>query len=164
MRLQKRISGLLATLKGVLPYLFRRGVGAKNYVEEYPDKISSRMSVDLAQRARGFLRNDLNVCTGCGDCERLCPPHAIQMDAEIREDGSAQVKRFVIDLGKCVNCSLCVEICPVKSITHSRDYELQAFKRDDLLLDFGSEGFSEATRKAQVLKKVRMIRAYEVRR
>ena len=47
-------------------------------------------------------RADLEKCTGCASCARLCPVNAIQM-----VDGYP-----VMDYHKCINCLCCNESCP----------------------------------------------------
>lgn len=50
---------------------------------------------------------DLNLCTGCGACENICPKQCIQLD----EDAFGVVYP-VIDLTACIQCDLCKRVCP----------------------------------------------------
>jgi len=45
-------------------------------------------------------------CTGCGDCEKICPKGAVMVDG-----GGAK-----IDYSKCIRCYCCHEVCPENAI------------------------------------------------
>lgn len=49
---------------------------------------------------------DHEICVGCEDCKRSCPPDVIKM-----VDGKP-----VPDLNKCIRCFCCHELCPVKAV------------------------------------------------
>lgn len=154
---------ILDSVRAALPYLWSRDLRYQVCTEEYPDKISSRVAEDLAPRTRGFLANDLSLCTGCGDCISLCPSRALDMDSDICVDGTVKVNRFRIDLGRCFSCSACVQVCPVSSLHHTRDYEIQALTRKSLVLEFDGHETELAEKAAKIREKVKMIRSYEVR-
>ena len=70
-----------------------------------------------------FLRNLLSrslvatpkataACTGCGDCERMCPVEAITI-----MDG-----RACMDLETCIRCYCCHEVCPERAIELRRPW------------------------------------------
>ena len=126
-QLLQKIRGLFGAVKLSIPYI--RGTSANHQActEEYPDKISARVAGHLASRSRGFLANDLEKCTGCGDCLDVCTSRALAMDADIQVDGSVRVHKFRIDLGKCYSCAACVEICPVNSLKHTKNFDARAF-------------------------------------
>lgn len=52
---------------------------------------------------------DLNKCTKCGTCERICPYFAIKME------GSPTFNK-----DKCFRCGLCVSKCPTKSLNYKK--------------------------------------------
>ena len=52
---------------------------------------------------------DKNVCTGCGECEPVCPTSAI-----VAEDG-----KFAIVADDCIDCSICQGSCPVDAISEA---------------------------------------------
>lgn len=56
-------------------------------------------------RPRPVINNDL--CVGCGNCERNCPPKVITI-----ENG----KEPVIDYKNCIRCFCCHELCPHNAI------------------------------------------------
>jgi uncharacterized Fe-S center protein len=45
-------------------------------------------------------------CTGCGECEIVCPPEAISIENE----------KAVLDRSKCIGCASCVAVCPNMTI------------------------------------------------
>lgn len=71
---------------------------------------------------RGFHRNDMDTCIGCGTCEEICQNAAIDM-VEVREavEGDSGL-RPRIDYGRCCWCALCVDICTTGSLTMSNEY------------------------------------------
>jgi ferredoxin len=52
------------------------------------------------------VRVAVELCTGCGACEEVCPADAIRI-----QDGTAQV-----NVETCVECGLCVGECPCEAI------------------------------------------------
>jgi len=78
----------------------------------------------VSPRLRGFHINDLDECTGCGNCADICPNDAITM-TEIpgpSPEPGRKNERPTIDYGRCCFCGLCVDICPPGSLSLSRDY------------------------------------------
>jgi uncharacterized protein (DUF362 family) len=45
-------------------------------------------------------------CTGCGECERICPKEAVKVNAGIA----------VVDYPMCIRCFCCHEVCPEDAI------------------------------------------------
>ena len=78
-----------------------------------------------AQRYRGFHKNDMEKCIGCGTCETICQNAAIDMlpvaDIAPREGDSGLRPR--IDYGRCCWCALCVDVCMTGSLTMSNEYQ-----------------------------------------
>jgi ferredoxin len=50
---------------------------------------------------------DETLCTGCGDCVRLCPTDCLEMAGPLP---------WLPRPGDCVSCSLCVLVCPVTAL------------------------------------------------
>lgn len=77
-----------------------------------------------APRYRGFHKNDLNKCIGCGTCEAICQNEAIDLipvpgiETTLEDSGL----RPRIDYGRCCWCALCVDICTTDSLTMSNEY------------------------------------------
>ena len=57
-------------------------------------------------------------CIGCRDCQRYCPPQAIEMIN----------KKPVVDLKKCIRCYCCQELCPKKAVEIRRSWFFKMFK------------------------------------
>jgi formate hydrogenlyase subunit 6/NADH:ubiquinone oxidoreductase subunit I len=121
-----------------LPYLFSAGENRKEVTEQYPDPISSRTSEDLPPRTRGLLFNDIDRCTGCKECEKVCPTQCIRVETEPGADETKLwVATFDIDFSKCIFCGLCVEVCQPQSLTHTKQYEGAVYLVEDMSTSFG---------------------------
>jgi heterodisulfide reductase subunit A2 len=55
---------------------------------------------------------DPALCTGCGNCPRVCPASAIHLE---KTDGV--LSRSEVDSLRCFGCGNCVVVCPAKAIT-----------------------------------------------
>ncbi len=77
-----------------------------------------------AERCRGLHLNDLETCTGCGNCADICPNQAIDLieipgiEAKPGDKG----ERPQVDYGRCCFCGLCIDVCPPGSLSLSRDF------------------------------------------
>jgi glutamate synthase (NADPH) small chain len=81
-----------------------------------------------APRYRGFHKNDVHKCIGCGTCEEICQNNAIDMvpvehveGVETKEGDSGLRPR--IDYGRCCWCALCVDVCATNSLSMSNEYK-----------------------------------------
>lgn len=77
-----------------------------------------------AARYRGFHKNDLSVCIGCGSCEAICQNAAIDLvpvSGYDPKDGDSGL-RPRIDYGRCCWCALCVDICATNSLSMSNEF------------------------------------------
>lgn len=120
------------------PYVLGAGELRKEVTEQYPDPISSKTPDDLPSRSRGLLYNDIEKCTGCRDCEVVCPSRSIQIVTEPGADpAQLWVATFNIDVASCVFCGLCVEACSPMSLVHSRQFEGAVYDLRDLVARFG---------------------------
>ncbi len=127
-------------VSAALPYLNggRSQDIRKEVTEQYPDPVSSRTADDLPPRTRGLLFNDIERCTGCGDCERVCPTHAIRLEAvDLAESAKTWVSVFDIDFARCTFCGLCVESCNPASLIHTKQFEGAVYSKEDLVASFG---------------------------
>lgn len=110
-------------------------VDATKYLFQEPKTLKYPFELkEPAQRYRGFHLNDWDECTGCGDCEDICPNQAIEMeevpDLEEKPEEGITNKRPRINYGRCCFCGLCVDICPSGSLSLSRDYLHIHFDKD----------------------------------
>jgi formate hydrogenlyase subunit 6/NADH:ubiquinone oxidoreductase subunit I len=132
------IRSVWASCMTALPYLFSAGEYRKEITEQYPDPISSRTPDDLPPRTRGLLFNDIDRCSGCKECEKVCPTQCIRVETEPGADASKiWVSVFDIDFARCIFCGLCVEACQPQSLVHTRQYEGSVYSLTDLVASFG---------------------------
>lgn len=76
---------------------------------------------------RGRLQYDVESCTGCGLCSKVCPANAIELyPAKIN---GKKTKRIVIYLSRCTYCQECVAICPKNSIQITRDFFMADYNK-----------------------------------
>ncbi|MEN8225664.1 MAG: NAD(P)-binding protein, partial [Bacteroidota bacterium] len=77
-----------------------------------------------AARYRGFHKNDIETCIGCGTCEDICENDAIDMipvEGIETKDGDSGLRPRV-DYGRCCWCALCVDVCTTESLSLSNAY------------------------------------------
>lgn len=95
----------------------------KTHKKITPDNtlILERRMVRLAQ----MLVLDQNKCTGCRDCQIICPTEAISSSEAIVEDGSLKEPiRMEIDPDLCNFCGQCAIICPIKAVLWRENQEV----------------------------------------
>ena len=71
-----------------------------------PDALNARLINALASKPA----MDYDICVGCGECARCCPPKAIDMSSG----------KTVIDTKRCIKCFCCQELCPKKAVKIKR--------------------------------------------
>jgi glutamate synthase (NADPH) small chain len=110
----------MSTIKDILmPFtawknVFKEPVSIKKPLTERPG----------APRYRGFHKNDVSTCIGCGTCESICENEAIDMVAIAGfepKDGDSGL-RPKVDYGRCCWCALCVDVCTTGSLSLSNEY------------------------------------------
>ena len=122
---------LLEMLKGLK--LTGRYFFARKITIQYPEE-----KTPASPRFRGLhaLRrypNGEERCIACKLCEAVCPALAINIESDVREDGTRRTTRYDIDLTKCIFCGFCEESCPVDSIVETHIHEYHGEQRGDLL-------------------------------
>lgn len=129
---------VLGSCATAFPYLFGIGEQRKEVTEQYPDPISSKTEDDLPPRSRGLLFNAIDRCTGCGECEAVCPTGCFTVETQPGGDPSKRwVSIFDIDHSRCTFCGLCVDVCAPQSLVHTKKYEGAAFVPSDMIARFG---------------------------
>jgi NADH-quinone oxidoreductase subunit I len=107
---------------------------------EFPKQIRPRAE---RYRASFALLHDADgdeACIGCLQCERICPSQVIKIKAAGKKESPITKKKrgyaddFVLDLNACIFCELCVQVCPTDAIVMTREQELPAYGREDLVL------------------------------
>jgi glutamate synthase (NADPH/NADH) small chain len=98
---------------------------AWKYIFRNPVSVKDPLNRPAAPRYRGFHRNDVEKCIGCGTCEAICQNGAIDMrpapGIETRPGDSGLRPR--IDYGRCCWCALCVDVCTTSSLSMSNAYQ-----------------------------------------
>ena len=89
----------------------------------------------LPERFRGRPVLDAARCAdGCRVCADACPTAAI----------TAEPATLRLDLGRCLFCTDCIDACPTGAVSFSRDYQLAARTREELVL--GAPGSEQRAR------------------
>ena len=73
------------------------------------------------ERSRGKITFDQTKCDHCGDCQRLCPAGAIEVDAK--------AKKIEYDKFRCVYCWVCAENCLQGAIKAENEYACPALEK-----------------------------------
>jgi len=111
--------------------VFREPVTVKDPLNDRPG----------AERYRGFHKNDLEKCIGCGSCEEICENEAIDLvpveGIETKHGDSGL--RPKLDYGRCCWCALCVDVCTTGSLTMSNEYTWVSEDPEDFRFVAGGE-------------------------
>jgi len=94
-----------------------------------------------ADRYRGFHKNEIQECIGCGTCEDICENEAIDLvpvEGIETKDGDSGL-RPRLDYGRCCWCALCVDVCTTGSLTLSNEYTWVSEDPEDFRYTPGSD-------------------------
>jgi ferredoxin len=97
-----------------------------------------RLSSKIADRFRGILNVDIEICTACLACSRACPIDCIQIDST-KVGKELKLERFDIDIALCMYCGLCSAPCPTGAIHHTKEFEASTTDFPDLIRRFVDE-------------------------
>ena len=107
---------------------------------QFPKEIRPRAERYRASFALLHDEEGDEACIGCLQCERICPSEVIKIKAAGKKESPITKKKrgyaddFVLDLNACIFCELCVQVCPTDAIVMTREQELPAYGREDLVL------------------------------
>jgi formate hydrogenlyase subunit 6/NADH:ubiquinone oxidoreductase subunit I len=88
--------------------------------------------------SRVKIKNRFEECTGCGDCEKLCPVNAIKIEGDFYSTYSKKAKTlsgndivremtsFQISYDTCIFCGICVTKCPTSSLHFDKEFVIGA--------------------------------------
>jgi formate hydrogenlyase subunit 6/NADH:ubiquinone oxidoreductase subunit I len=97
------------------------------------DEVELGLDSDSAvQEAIRCLGCCAGLCVGCRICAEVCPEACIKIAVEKTGSGKKYVTRYDINASTCLFCGLCTEACPTGTLTHSKEYELSTFNKEDM--------------------------------
>lgn len=97
------------------------------------DEVECGFDEELAVReAMRCLRCEAELCVGCKICAEVCPDACIDIKTEETPTGVRCVSSYTIDASTCMFCGLCTEACPTRTLTHSKEYELSIYRKEDM--------------------------------
>ena len=113
---------------GVVPQLIRN-LFCRPMTVAFPHE-----AIPIPERYRGEHKHDLDRCTGCTLCARICPNRAIEMVRAQEAQREAYPKTYPqIDLGKCCFCGLCQDVCRSGALRLTRGVFLATNDRSAVL-------------------------------
>jgi formate hydrogenlyase subunit 6/NADH:ubiquinone oxidoreductase subunit I len=87
---------------------------ARHEVELHPP-------VEVPPGFRGKIAYDRENCSGCQQCYKICPTHAIEWLPE--------EKKIKIFVSRCCFCAQCVDVCPVNTLAMTEEFLLASYDK-----------------------------------
>jgi uncharacterized protein (DUF362 family)/Pyruvate/2-oxoacid:ferredoxin oxidoreductase delta subunit len=93
-----------------MPYIndFKKAPANSGNLRNIPTPIMNFLLDRL--KSKPIFNHD--ICIGCGDCARSCPPGVIEMIN----------KKPHVDYENCISCFCCQELCPVSAVTIKKPF------------------------------------------
>lgn len=127
---QKMLFGVLPTSLKALPSMLYGDLPMGKDIG-YDGRLSSK----IADRFRGILNVDIEICTACLACQRACPIDCIEI-ISTKVGKELKLERFDIDIALCMYCGLCSSPCPTGAIHHTKEFEASTTDFPDLIRRF----------------------------
>ncbi|MBM4383425.1 MAG: NADH-quinone oxidoreductase subunit I [Deltaproteobacteria bacterium] len=130
------VNGLWVTSAHFFRNLFGFLSGKRTaFVVQWPEERLDFSDAFRGQPVLVQLDSGKPKCVACGLCEFACPTDCITIvPGELVDSGIERYPlEFDIDMSRCMFCGLCEEACPEEAIVMSREVELGAFTRPDML-------------------------------
>jgi NADH-quinone oxidoreductase chain I len=119
---------------------------------QFPKELRPRAERYRASFALLHEENGEEACIGCLQCERICPSKVISIKGPVKRDSTITGKKrtyaddFTLDLSACIFCELCVQVCPTDAIVMTKEQEVPAFSREELVLTMAKLYENEKTK------------------
>ncbi|MDP1823216.1 MAG: 4Fe-4S binding protein [Archangium sp.] len=119
---------------------------------QFPTVVRPRAERYRASFALLHEENGDEACIGCLQCERICPSKVISIKGPAKRDSAITGKKrsyaddFTLDLSACIFCELCVQVCPTDAIVMTREQEVPAYSREELVLTMAKLYANEKTK------------------
>jgi len=111
---------------GPLAKTLKTALFDKRYTTEFPERRER-----LPDGYRGKLRLDMDTCISCSACAIICPNKTITMVNVITDKGDKVMPQ--VGHERCLFCGLCEEVCPPKCLTLTKNYDLEAYDKRELV-------------------------------
>lgn len=84
-------------------------------------KVKLHPPVAVPSGFRGKIAYDRENCSGCQQCYKICPTHAIEWLAE--------EKKIKVFIARCCFCAQCVDVCPVNTLVMTDEFLLATYDK-----------------------------------
>jgi len=105
------------------------------FIKKADTNLYPAIQANVADKFRGMLAFEAELCVGCKLCEKVCPTDAIKIDKiEKTDTEETGEKRYtaVVQLDRCIFCGQCVDTCRRDALRNTSDFELACSNKDAL--------------------------------